>query len=91
MEPKKIAIVQFALSHGGAERVGSMLANGFHQQGHQVSIYTDLTEFWCIMWINPEKMMEDEKYREQAQRMAVERSHYYTLENIITKWENLFK
>ena len=41
------------------------------------------------MWINPEKMMEDEKYREQAQRMAVERSHYYTLENIITKWENL--
>jgi glycosyltransferase involved in cell wall biosynthesis len=35
------------------------------------------------------KMMEDEKYREQAQRMAVERSHYYTLENIITKWENL--
>ena len=41
------------------------------------------------MWINPEKMMEDEKYREQAQRMAVERSLYYTLENIITKWENL--
>lgn len=35
------------------------------------------------------KMMEDEKYREQAQRMAVKRSHYYTLENIITKWENL--
>lgn len=36
-----------------------------------------------------QKMMEDEKYREQAQRMAIERSHYYTLENIITKWENL--
>ena len=45
MEAKKIAFVQVALSHGGAERVGVMLANGFHQQGHQVSIYTDLTEF----------------------------------------------
>ena len=45
MEPKKIAIVQVALSHGGAEHVGVLLANGFHQRGHQVSIYTDLTEF----------------------------------------------
>ena len=44
MEPKKIAIVQVALSHGGAEHVGVLLANGFHQRGHQVSIYTDLTE-----------------------------------------------
>ena len=40
----KIGIVQVALSHGGAERVGVMLANGFHQHGHQVSILTDLNE-----------------------------------------------
>ena len=40
----KIGIVQVALSHGGAERVGVMLANGFLQHGHQVFILTDLNE-----------------------------------------------
>jgi glycosyltransferase involved in cell wall biosynthesis len=40
----KIGIVQVALSHGGAERVGVMLANGFQQHGHQVFILTDLNE-----------------------------------------------
>lgn len=44
MEPLKIAIVQVALSHGGAEQVGILLANGLQQRGHLVSIYTDLTE-----------------------------------------------
>lgn len=39
-----IGIVQVALSHGGAERVGVMLANGFQQHGHQVFILTDLNE-----------------------------------------------
>ena len=44
MEPLKITIVQVALSHGGAEQVGILLANGLQQRGHLVSIYTDLTE-----------------------------------------------
>ena len=39
-----IAIVTVALSHGGAERVGGMLANGFCQQGHTVTILTDCNE-----------------------------------------------
>lgn len=39
-----IAIVTVALSHGGAERVGVMLANGFCQQGHTVTILTDCNE-----------------------------------------------
>ena len=40
----KVGIAQVALSHGGAERVGVLLANGLYQRGHQVSIYTDLNE-----------------------------------------------
>ena len=44
MEPQKIVIVQVALSHGGAEQVGILLANGLQQRGHLISIYTDLTE-----------------------------------------------
>ena len=40
----RIAIVTVALSHGGAERVGAMLANGFYQQGHSVTIFTDCNE-----------------------------------------------
>ena len=40
----KIGIVQSALSHGGAERVGVLLANGFKKQGHKVCIFTDLNE-----------------------------------------------
>ena len=38
----KIGIVQVALSHGGAEMVGVMLANGFHNHGHNVLVLTDL-------------------------------------------------
>ena len=40
----KIAIVQVALSHGGAEHVGAMLANGFAQRGHDTIIITDLNQ-----------------------------------------------
>ena len=40
----KIAIVQVALSHGGAEHVGAMLANGFTQRGHDTIILTDLNQ-----------------------------------------------
>ena len=40
----KIGIVQVALSHGGAEMVGVMLANGFHNHGHDVLVLTDLNE-----------------------------------------------
>ena len=40
----RIAIVTVALSHGGAERVGVMLANGLSQRGHQVSLLTDFNE-----------------------------------------------
>ncbi len=40
----KIGIVQVALSHGGAEMVGVMLANGFHNHGHNVLVLTDLNE-----------------------------------------------
>ena len=40
----KIAIVQVALSHGGAEHVGAMLANGFVQRGHSTTIITDLNQ-----------------------------------------------
>lgn len=40
----KIGIVQVALSHGGAEQVGVMLANGLRQHGHYSFILTDLNE-----------------------------------------------
>ena len=40
----KIGIVQVALSHGGAEQVGVMLANGLCQHGHKTFILTDLNE-----------------------------------------------
>ena len=40
----KIGIVQVALSHGGAEQVGVMLANGLCQHGHHTFILTDLNE-----------------------------------------------
>ena len=40
----KIGIVQVALSHGGAEQVGVMLANGLCQHGHNTFIFTDLNE-----------------------------------------------
>ena len=40
----KIGIVQVALSHGGAEQVGIMLANGLHQHGNDTFILTDLNE-----------------------------------------------
>ena len=40
----RIAIVQVALSHGGAEMVGTMLANGFYRHGHDTFILTDLNE-----------------------------------------------
>lgn len=40
----KIGIVQVALSHGGAEMVGVMLANGLRQHGHDSFILTDLNE-----------------------------------------------
>lgn len=40
----KIGIVQVALSHGGAEKVGVMLANGLWQHGHDSFILTDMNE-----------------------------------------------
>lgn len=40
----KIGIVQVALSHGGAEQVGVMLANGLRQHGHDSFILTDMNE-----------------------------------------------
>lgn len=40
----KIGIVQAALSHGGAEMVGCMLANGLRQHGHDTFILTDMSE-----------------------------------------------
>lgn len=40
----KIGIVQVALSHGGAEMVGVMLANGLRQHGHDTFIITDMNE-----------------------------------------------
>lgn len=40
----KIAIVQVALSHGGAERVGVTLANGLLKHNHEIIILTDLNE-----------------------------------------------
>ena len=40
----KIGIVQVALSHGGAEQVGILLANGLHQHGNNTFILTDLNE-----------------------------------------------
>ena len=40
----KIGIVQVALSHGGAEQVGVMLANGLSQHGHNTFVLTDLNE-----------------------------------------------
>lgn len=40
----KIFIVCARLCHGGAERVGVVLANGFAAKGHQVVVATDLHE-----------------------------------------------
>ena len=40
----KIGVVQVALSHGGAEQVGVLLANGLRQHGHDSFILTDLNE-----------------------------------------------
>ena len=40
----KIGFVQVALSHGGAEMVGVMLANGLRRHGHDSFILTDLNE-----------------------------------------------
>ncbi len=40
----KIGVVQVALSHGGAEQVGVMLANGLHWHGHDTFILTDMNE-----------------------------------------------
>lgn len=40
----KIGIVQVALSHGGAEQVGVMLANGLRQHGNDTFILTDMNE-----------------------------------------------
>ena len=39
-----ICIIQVALCHGGAEQVGVLLANGFYQKGHNVTILSDLNE-----------------------------------------------
>lgn len=46
----KIGIVQVALSHGGAEQVGVMLANGLRQHGNDAFILTDLNEpvVYCV-------------------------------------------
>ena len=46
----RIGIVQVALSHGGAEQVGVMLANGLSQHGHNTFVLTDLNEpiFYCV-------------------------------------------
>jgi glycosyltransferase involved in cell wall biosynthesis len=40
----KIGLVQLALSHGGAEQVGVMLANGLRQHGNDTFILTDMNE-----------------------------------------------
>ena len=40
----KIGIVQVALSHGGAEQVGILLANGLRQHGNNTFILTDMNE-----------------------------------------------
>ena len=40
----KIFIVQSHLGGGGAERVGSMLANGFLQKNHEVYMITNLLD-----------------------------------------------
>ena len=37
------------------------------------------------------KMMEDEDYRHQAQKNAIERSKYYSIENTMDRWETLLK
>ena len=39
----KIFIICHSLTHGGAERVGANLANGFAQEGHNVTLFTDLS------------------------------------------------
>jgi UDP-N-acetylglucosamine:LPS N-acetylglucosamine transferase len=40
----KIFLVCNSLSHGGAERVGAVLANGFVERGHEVYVVTDTHE-----------------------------------------------
>ncbi len=37
------------------------------------------------------KMMVDEDYRHQAQKNAIERSKYYSIENTMDRWETLLK
>lgn len=37
------------------------------------------------------KMIEDNKYREDVQKNAIERSRYYGLENTMDKWDQIFK
>lgn len=38
-----------------------------------------------------ERMIEDDAYRMQCQRNAIERSKYYSLDNTMDRWEEIFK
>ncbi len=40
----KIFLVCNSLSHGGAERVGAVLANGFVERGHEVYLIADVNQ-----------------------------------------------
>ena len=37
------------------------------------------------------KMISEETYRKEVQKNSIERSKFYALDNIIDKWETLFK
>ena len=38
-----------------------------------------------------DRMIEDDEYRHQTQRNAIERSKYYSLDNIMDRWEEIFR
>lgn len=67
-------------------------------KGRQSEIITDETQgITCpvedvdALAKSMERMMCDDKYREECQRNAIERSKYYSLDNTMDRWEEIFK
>lgn len=67
-------------------------------KGRQNEIITDETQgITCpvedveVLAQSMERMIRDDKYREECQRNAIERSKFYSLDNTMDRWEEIFK
>ena len=67
-------------------------------KGRQSEIITDETQgITCLvedveaLAQSMERMIRDDKYRKECQRNAIERSKFYSLDNTMDRWEEVFK